>query len=163
MKKIIFVIIGIFAIHLYANAQTAAPVVIELRQLLQSAKTNFVNDLGKKIEEDPATKNVFYEAAKPAVEADAFVVHLNAGQNMYVLNYDCTGEKINKMLPIVEQYLDELNKMVKESDYTGEDYKDKNGKAVTDIHDKAGNLVLRYTSVPATQTIYVYGFTSTSK
>jgi len=163
MKKIFLVIVGIFTTLLFANAQTAAPVVTELRQLLKNAQNNFANDLGKKIEEDPATKNVFYEPVKPALEADAFILHVDAGQNMYILNYDCTGDKINKMIPIVEQYLDELNKMVKEGDYSGVDYKDKNGKAVTDIRDKAGNLILRYTSVPAAQTIYVYGFINGSK
>ncbi len=160
MKIKLLIIIALVSFGLSVHAQTEAPVITELHQLLQSAKSNFVNEIGKKVEEDTVTQNVYYEAKKPAVAADAFVLHVKAGQNMFILNYDATGEKLNILIPIVEAYLDELNKMVKTGDYTGEDYKNENGKAVTDMHDKAGNLVLRYTSDSKSQTVYLYGFTN---
>ena len=77
---------------------------------------------------------------------------------MFILNYDATGDKLTSLIPIVEAYLDEMNKMVKTGEYTGNDYKNEKGKAVTDVHDKAGNLILRYTSDTASQTVYLYGF-----
>jgi len=158
MKTKLLIITALVSFGLSVHAQTEAPVITELHQLLLSAKSNFTNEIGKKVEEDTLTKNVYYEAKKPALVADAFIMHANTGQNMFILNYDATGEKLNILIPIVEAYLDELNKMVKTGDYTGEDYKNEKGKAVTDMHDKAGNLVLRYTSDKASQTVYLYGF-----
>ncbi|MDR3694600.1 hypothetical protein [Mucilaginibacter sp.] len=160
MKFKLLIIIALVTFGISVHAQTEAPVITELHQLLQSAKSNFANEIGKKVEEDTLTQNVYYEAKKPAVAADAFILHVKAGQNMFVLNYDATGEKLTALIPIVDQYINELNKMVKTGDYTGEDYNNAKGKAVTDIHDKDGNLVLRYTSDKASQTVYLYGFTN---
>jgi len=158
MKKKLLVIIALVTFGLSVHAQTEAPVITELHQLLQSAKSNFTNEIGKKVEEDTVTQNIYYEAKKPAVAADAFILHVKAGQNMFILNYDATGDKLTSLIPIVEAYLDEMNKMVKTGEYTGNDYKNEKGKAVTDVHDKAGNLILRYTSDTASQTVYLYGF-----
>ncbi|BAU52436.1 hypothetical protein [Mucilaginibacter gotjawali] len=160
MKIQLLIFIALVSFGLSAQAQTEAPVITELHQLLQSAKSNFTNEIGKKVEEDTVTQNVYYEAKKPAVAADAFILHVKAGQNMFILNYDATGDKLTALIPIVGQYIDELNKMVKTGDYTGNDYNNEKGKAVTDIHDKDGNLVLRYTSDKVSQTVYLYGFTN---
>lgn len=158
MKKLLVLLIPILIFHFHVKAQTEAVVITQLHALLQSAKNNFQNDIGKKIDEDASTKTIYYETLKSSEAAETFIVHQATGQNMYVITYDGKGDKIAKMIPIVNQYIDELNNMVKSGNYSGEDYKDKNGKDVTDVKDKAGNLVLRYASNTATQTIYLYGF-----
>ncbi|WP_295672733.1 hypothetical protein [uncultured Mucilaginibacter sp.] len=160
MKIKLLIIFALATLGLSVQAQTEAPVITELHLLLKNAKNNFVNDVGKKVEEDTVTKNIYYETKNPVVAADPFILHLGTGQNIFILNYDATGDKLTALIPIVDQYIDELNKMVKTSDYTGNDYKNEKGKAVTDIHDKDGNLVLRYTSDKASQTVYLYGFTN---
>ncbi len=163
MKKILVLLISILTFQFCVQAQTEAAVITQLHTLLQSAKSNFHDDMGKKIDEDASTKTIYYETLKPSEAAETFIVHQATGQNMYVIMYDGKGDKIAKIIPIVDQYIDELNNMVKSGNYSGEDYKDKNGKDVTDVKDKAGNLVLRYASNTETQTIYLYGFVNTKK
>jgi len=160
MKIKLLIILALATLGLSVQAQTEAPVITELHLLLKNAKNNFANDVGKKVEEDTATRNIYYETKNRVVAADPFILHLGSGQNIFILNYDATGDKLTALIPIVDQYIDELNKMVKTGDYTGNDYKNEKGKAVTDIHDKDGNLVLRYTSDKASQTVYLYGFTN---
>ena len=64
MKKII-VLLLIFIIGLrIAHAQTPAPVIAELRTLLQSAKTNFQGEMGAQIGADSASKWFFMKPTK---------------------------------------------------------------------------------------------------
>jgi hypothetical protein len=158
MKKLTLLIIVAFGIQLYAKAQTEPVQITQLHALLQSAKNNFADEIGKKIDEDTTSKSIYYETKKPTEAAETFIVHQASGQNMYVINYDGKGDKIIKLITIVDKYIDELNNMAKTGNYTGEDYKSKSGKDVTDIKDKAGNLVLRYASDKETQSIYLYGY-----
>lgn len=161
MKKAMLLLNVILMFQFYANAQTEAPVIIKLHGLLQSAKNNFVNDLDKKIDEDTATHTVYYEAKLPLPDAECFFVHQPSGQNMMVITYNTKADKATQIMPVVDQYMDELNKMVKTGNYTGEDYKSKTGLDVTDVKDKAGNVILRYTSSRELQRIYLYGLITT--
>jgi hypothetical protein len=145
MKKAFLLIIAILMLQVYVKAQTAAPEITELRDLLKSAKNNFANDLGKVMETDSANHTIYYETKKPS------------GQNMYVISYDAKGDKVAGVMPLVDHYLDELNNMLKTGNYTGKDYKNTQGKDVTDIRDKDGNLVLRYASNLENQSIFLYG------
>ena len=70
------------------------------------------------------------------------------------------ADDIAKVLLLVNQYIDELNRMVKTGNYTGVDRQDSKGKDLTEIKDKDGNLVLRYASDKTSQIIYLYGYTS---
>jgi hypothetical protein len=125
--------------------------------LLKSAKNNFANDLGKVMETDSANHTIYYETKKPTKLAETFIVHQASGQNMYVISYDAKGDKVAGVMPLVDHYLDELNNMLKTGNYTGKDYKNTQGKDVTDIRDKDGNLVLRYASNLENQSIFLYG------
>ncbi len=161
MKKILFLLVTALSFQLYANAQTEAPVITRLHALLQSARSNFINDLDKKIDEDTSTHTIYYEAKTQVKGAESFFVHQPSGQNMMVITYDAKGDKAVEMIPIVDQYIDELNKMVKTGNFTGDDYKSKAGLDITDLKDKEGNLVLRYTSSHEIQRIYIYGSITT--
>lgn len=161
MKKVLFLLIAIAGIQRFASAQTETPVITRLRDLLQSAKTNFVSDLDKKIDEDTTTHAIYYEPKIPVKGAESFFVHYSSGLNMMVITYDAKGDKAVEMMPIVDQYMDELNKMVKTGNFTGQDYKGKTGMDVTDLKDKEGNLILRYTSNREIQRIYIYGSITT--
>lgn len=161
MKKILLLLTLILIAQLHANAQTEAPAITKLHALLKSAKSNFVEDLDKKIDEDTAAHTIYYEAKVPVTGAESFFVHQPTGQNMMVITYDAKGDKAVEVMPIVDQYINELNKMVKSGNYTGEDYKSKTGMDVTDVKDKEGNVVLRYTSSRELQRIYLYGSITT--
>ena len=157
MKKAILLIIATLALQFYAKAQTVAPEITELRDLLKSAKNNFTNDLGKVMETDSATHTIYYETKKPTKLAETFIVHQASGQNMYVISYNAKGDNVANIITLTDHYIDELNNMLKTGNYTGKDYKNTQGKDVTDIRDKDGKLVLRYASNTENQSIYLYG------
>lgn len=163
MQRVLFLLVTALTFQLCANAQTEAPVITRLHALLQSAKTNFINDLDKKIDEDTTAHTIYYEAKIPVKGAESFFVHQPSGQNMMVITYDAKGDKAAEMMPIVEQYMDELNKMVKTGNFTGKDYKSNTGLDITDVKDNEGNLVLRYTSSHEFQRIYLYGYINNNK
>ena len=157
MKKIILLIFAISFFIIPAKAQTELPVITDLHSLLNSAKSNFKDDIANKIQDDPATGNVFYETKRTISLAQTSIIQMKSGQNMYMIFYNVTDDNIAKMPLIVDLYMDELNKMVKTGNYTGEDSKGKSGNDITDIRDKDGNLVLRYSSTTKSQKIFIYG------
>jgi hypothetical protein len=161
MKNLLLSLTALFAFLPSVKAQTEGSLISNFHALLESAKTNFINDLDKKIDEDTVTHRVYYEARKPVTGAESFFVHQPSGQNMMVITYDVKGDKAVETMLVVDQYMNELNKMVKSGDYTGEDYKTKNGMDVTDIKDKEGDVIIRYTSTHETQRIYIYGSITT--
>jgi hypothetical protein len=160
MKKFAFIFLPFLFIGFYTKAQAVAPVIVQLRELLVSAKTNFTADIDKKIQDD-ASGNSFYETKKKSEAAETAIVHTAiSGQNMYMIILSNKADDVAKVILLVDQYMDELNRMIKTGNYTGEDRKDNNGKDITEVKDKAGNIVLRYASDKASQIIYLYGYTS---
>ncbi|MEO6522088.1 MAG: hypothetical protein ABIN91_10450 [Mucilaginibacter sp.] len=160
MKKFAFIFLPFLLISFYTKAQAVAPVVVQLRELLVSAKTNFAADLGKKIQDDAAS-NSYYETKKTSEAAETVIIHKAAsGQNMYMIILSNKADDVPKVILLVDQYMDELNRMIKTGNYIGEDRKDSNGKDITEVKDKAGNIVLRYASDKASQIIYLYGYTT---
>jgi hypothetical protein len=164
MKKTISILFTIFVlIQTTIFAQTAPSLaVMQIRHLIESAKTDFKDDQGALIQEDKDTKISYYETKKPTAGAQTFI-YTSSNPDvtpMYVINYDVKAMDTNMlglMTVIVNQYIDELNVMVKSGNYTGKDYKDANGMGVTDIKDKDGNYILRYQSNSEKQNIYIYG------
>ena len=164
MKKTISVLFTIFILlqtNIYAQ-DAPSPAVAQIRQLIKSAKTDFKDDMGTLIQEDKDTKISYYETKKPTAGAQTFIYSSSNPDvtPMYVINYDVKAmdtSMLGLLMVIVNQYIDELNVMVKSGNYTGKDYKDANGMGVTDIKDKGGNYILRYQSNSEKQNIYIYG------
>jgi hypothetical protein len=141
-----------------SKAQTDTPAITQLRQLMVSAKTNFTADMGKAMGDDTVGHS-FYETKNPTEAAQTAIMQVKAsGQNIYMIILSMEGDNLAKAIPLVDQYLNEMNHMVKTGDYTGEDRKDSNGKDLTELKDKNGKLVLRYTSDKDSQNIYLYGY-----
>ena len=77
MKKIFLILLAFQAFCYSAKAQTDAPAITQLRELLTSAKTNFTAEIGAKIQDD-AAGNTYYETKKPSDLAETAIVHTAA-------------------------------------------------------------------------------------
>lgn len=161
MKKLVFFLLSTMLLQGAIQAQTAAPVIKDLKMLIQSAQDNFKDQLGEKVETDTVNKMIFYKTKMETAAAQTFILHLESNEkNIYVIKYNMKTLDVNllKMLSIiVNLYVDELNNMVKSGNYTGRDYTDTDGMSITEINDNAGNHILDYSSNSETQNIYVFG------
>ena len=164
MKKMIFFLfIGFISLHgnIYAQAKPS-PAILELRALVQSAKTGFKDDTGELLKEDKENKINYYKTKKETTAAQTFIFKTMGtdAAPVYVITYHVKGMDAMMMglvFKIVDQYIDELNLMVQSGDYTGRDYTDDQGMAITEMKDKKGNHILDYGSDKETQNIYIFG------
>ena len=159
MKKILLLLLVVTSIQFSATAQS--PVIKEFRALLQSAKTNFKDDIGEKIEEDTANNLAYYKTKKADFSViSSFIIHqLTNDGNTYVINYNVKDADANTLvliMHIVDLYIDELNAMIKTGNYTGRDYNTDDGMSVSEIKDLNGNHILNYKSNKEVQRIVIY-------
>ncbi len=143
-----------------AKAQEASPVIKELRALVESGKTNFKSEVGAFIKTDEASKISLYKTKKETTSATTLLMQSTDKQRVYLIKYDLKAmspEMVGLMSVIVDQYINELNAMVKTGLYTGKDGTDSDGLDVTQMYDLAGNHVLDYKSTKDMQSIMLYG------
>jgi len=172
MKKLYFLLIVCLLI-LGINAPVAfgqespAPVIRELRALIESGKTNFQKDVGVLADIDTASGIGIYKTRKPSPGATTVILQsVEGGKRIYMIRYDTktmSTDSLIVMNQIVNLYIDELNAMIKSGLYTGSDTTDDYGMAVTIMKDLAGNHILDYKSDKTMQAIYLYGLFSESK
>ena len=161
MKKTFILLLFVAILSIGAKAQTTSPAVKDLRELVLSAQTNFVNDIGEKFDADTVHKMDYYKTKKTTAGAKTFIAQqLVNKKNIYVIRYDVKNMStmmLTLVSRIVTLYVKEMNDMVASGNYTGRDYKDKSGDDVTEINDKAGNHIMDYISTSASQSLYIFG------
>jgi hypothetical protein len=144
------------------HAQEAAPIIRELRALLQIAPTGFESYRGALIEHDSATKTSYFQSkhTPEASTAQHFMFENAATKNrFYMIRYDLgnmDAMHLKIMNLMASKYMDELNTMVQSGSFTGRDYQNEDGANVTEIKDKNGAIVLEYQSDPKQQVIVAY-------
>ncbi len=168
MKTRIFLVTILLALcgAVRTNAQEASPVIKELRALVESGKTNFKNEIGPFIKTDEASKISLYKTKKETTAATTLIMQSQDKQCVYMIRYDMkdmNADMVGLMAVIVDQYINELNAMVKTGNYTGKDATDSDGLDVTQLYDLAGNHVLDYKSTKEIQSIYLYGLNYQTK
>ena len=160
MKKTLIILLITLAI-VNAKAQSTEHLISDLHILLSSAKTNFIDDMGEKYNENAASKTEYYNTKYATSGAKSLISKKltdNTYTYIYAILYDTKGaDAALKMMPVTDAYIDELNVMVQSGNYTGRDYKDEDGFDVTEINDKAGKHILDYFSNKEHQNIYIYG------
>lgn len=162
MKKLsmLFATFLLLCISAAANAQEVSPLIKELRALVESGKTNFKNEVGAFIKTDQVLKTSIYKTKKETAAATTLLMQSQDKQRVYMIRYDVANmnaDMVGLMAGIVDQYINELNAMVKTGAYTGKDGTDADGLDVTQVYDMAGNHVLDYKSTKEMQSIYLYG------
>ncbi len=164
MKKIISLLFTFFILQqasIYAQ-NVPSPAVKQIRYLIESAKNDFKDDIGELIQEDKESKITYYKTKQETAGAQTFIYKSTNPDvtPMYVINYDVEAMETNMLgvfMSLVLQYVDELNVMGKSGNYTARDYTDDKGMGVTDIKDKNGKYILRYSSSKTKHNIYIYG------
>lgn len=157
-KRICAAFAMMFVLTFSAAAQS--PVIKNLRTVIADAPNGFVSLRGEVTEENKEKKATFYKSTLEAAGGDAFMVKMEqTGKVVYAIRYDIKNMQ-SAMLPlitkIIEQYIAELNEMVKSGKYTGREYTSDDGMSVTEINDQEGRHILDYSSNADWQNIYVF-------
>lgn len=164
MKKLTLLFL-VFVLCVY-TAHAQSPIIQEFRELIKSGQTNFTGEMGEKTQENPENKIVFYKTKRQRDIAviQSFIIHQTTeNSNIYVIKYslkDAEPKMLKLLTMLVQQYVEELNLMVKSGGYTGRNYKRDNGTEVfnvTEINDKAGNHILDFESNEDTKNIFLFG------
>lgn len=168
MKQLSLLLAFILVLSGTVRAQDSpAPIIKDLRTLVESGRTNFRNEVGALLEVDTPDHIAVYKTVKESAGAiTAIMQPLDGGRRVYMIRYelkDISTDMLLMMNRFVNLYIDELNTMVKSGKYTGSDGTDTNGTAVTEINDAAGNHVLDYKSNKDMQAIYLYGLNYSTK
>lgn len=158
MKKI-FVSIAFVTIFLSAHAQTPEQAISNLHLLLQSAKVNFMDNLGQKLNEDASNGLVWYKTKYATLGASSRIIHQSVdNKNIYFIKYNTKNDDVYlKLMPTILAFIEEMHTMEESGNYVRRDYKDNQGMDVTEIKDKDGNHIINYFSNKESQNFYIFG------
>ena len=162
MKKFLLTLALCLPFLAPAFAQEAKPVVKELRAIMEESPTGFASYKGELLQKDESSGAAFYNSSHtPEVSIAGHVLVENPADKLsfYMIRYntkDMDAMTLRLMMIMAQQYLDEMNAMVKSGKYVGRDYKMDNGMDVTEIKDKEGRMILDYRSDSDNQMLIVY-------
>ena len=154
MKKNLFLLLLTLILGSTAS-QAQSPAIKELRALVEEAPMKFETQLG---EVDKENNGLVYYKTKNKSGDVSFIVKNKTGNHQYYMIYNLDPDdmsfKLKKML--MDQYVTELNAMVKTGNYKGTDVV-QDGNNVTRITDLAGNRVVDLQSTSSNFFVIVYG------
>lgn len=157
MKKIYFI-----ATLLFLSAVTFAQsdAILQFRQVMQDIPNQFDN-LKKDLLQDNTEKNFKLYSSKIEdlpISRTVISVSPKVG-HVYMVTFNV--EKMDSMMLRVftvlsQQYIAEINEMVKSGNYKGSDYTN-NGESITELTDAKGELVFEYISSSKEHVLVFYG------
>ncbi len=162
MKKVLLTLAFLLPFLAPAFAQEAKPVVKELRTILEGAPVGFPSFKGELLQKDESSGAAFYKSSHtPELSIASHILVENPADKLsfYMIRYtikDMDAMTLRLMMIIAQQYMDEMNAMVKTGKYVGRDYKMDNGMDVTEIKDKEGRMIVDYRSDADNQMVIVY-------
>jgi len=158
MNKILIIIALALFNTIMAHAQS--PIIKDLREVISQRNSSF-KTLQKELVQDNTEKGIkaYMGSVGGSSICNAFVTQSNGQGSMYIFlfsleNMDIMQTKI--FTDMAQQYINELNNMVKTGNYKGRDYRD-GESLVTEITDLNGNIVVQYVSNAADHMIMVHG------
>lgn len=140
------------------NAQS--PLITNFRQVIAQRDTNF-----KSLQQDMVQDNfekgvkVYNGSLGQSYICNAVITQSTAQGVMYVFIYnikDMDTMQLNIFSTMAQQYITELNDMVKTGNYKGRD-SEEGENMVTEITDLNGKIVVQYASSPIDHMILVHG------
>ena len=148
MKKLILTTILLVS-TLSISAQSDA--VLQFRQIVNDIPNHFDN-LKKDLLEDNAEKKIklFSSKIEDMPISKNFISVSETNGHIYLMSFNVEnmlGMKLKLFNIIMQDYLKEINDMVKTGNYTGRDF-NSNGEDYTELTDKNGNVTLQYISNP---------------
>ncbi len=156
-KLLIIIAVVLFNI---STASAQSPIIKDLREVIAQRSTSFTN-LQKELVQDNTEKGVkaYMGSLGQSSICNAYVTQSATQGSMYVYlfnleNMDVMQTKI--FTEMAQQYITELNDMVKTGNYKGRDYRE-GDSLVTEITDLNDNVVVQYVSSPVDHMIMVHG------
>jgi len=158
MKKAIWVVAFLFFYSGVTLAQS--PVINEFRQIISQRDTHF-KSLQKEILQDQPDKGlkIYSSLIGESAISKSVIAQSTAEGASYMIGYNI--ESMNEMKLrifslLVDQYMAELNEMVKSGNYKGRDFQN-NGESITELTDLSGSVVAQYISNPTDHLLIIFG------
>ncbi len=145
------------------QAQTPAPIITELREIVADAGTGFRSYRGDVIEHDSSSGVIYYKSThipQASTAAHYLIENAKTGSRFYRIRYDVKamdGMQLRIMKAMAQKYIEEINAMLNSGAFDGRDYKNEDGADVTELKDKRGENIIDYQSDADQQVIIVYG------
>lgn len=158
MKKILFII----AIVFFGTAKSFAqsPIITDFRQIVSERATGFKN-IQQELLLDNTEKGVkiYQSSVGGSSICKSLVTHSATDGDVLLMIFNIESMdamKIKIFMNMAQQYVTELNDMVKTGKYKGRDYNDGND-SITEITDADGKLVVQYISNPTDHMLMFFG------
>lgn len=156
--KLIFPTTLLLLFSLSMSAQS--PVIQELRKVMTARDTQF-KSLKKEMVSESAKDGVklFSSIIADSPISKAVILETNTEGAIYLINFDITAMddlKLQMFMTIVQQYMDEINAMVKSGNFSGREFVD-DGSNVTELTDADGKVAAQYISNASTHMVMVFG------
>ena len=157
MKKLFFIAFYLLSI---ATMFAQSDAILQFRQVVNDIPNQFDN-LKKDLLQDNTEKNYKLYSSKiddMPISKTLISVSQKDG-HVYIVTFNV--ENMDTMMlriftMISQQYINEINEMVKTGNYVGKDY-NSNGEDITELTDKNGNLAFQYISSPKEHLLIFYG------
>ena len=157
MKNTILIIALLFGTVFTSFSQS--PIVKDFRKIIADAPSQF-NNLQADLFQENGGNKFYHSTMEKSPIASAYIqVPPNQELPMYIIDYNVSkmsSQMIGMFTLMVNQYLDELNEMVKSGQYQGTDYTTADGRSVTELKNMNNDLVVQYVSDATYHNLYFF-------
>jgi len=158
MKRILFIIALIFVATAKSFAQS--PIITDFRQIVTERATGFKN-IQQELLMDNTEKGVkiYQSSVGGSSICKSLVTHSATDGDVLLMIFNIESMDAMTMkifMNIAQQYVTELNDMVKTGNYKGRDYKE-GDDSITEITDIDGKVVVQYISNPTDHMLMFFG------
>lgn len=157
MKNKILIIALLFATSFTSFSQS--PIITEFRKIIADAPAQFNNLKGDLFQENGGNKFYHSNMEDSPIATSYIQQPPNQELPMYIIDYNVSkmdSQMIGLFSMMVNQYLDELNEMVKSGQYKGTDYTTSDGRSVTELKNMNNDLVVQYVSDATFHNLYFF-------
>lgn len=147
MKKALFIIA--LVIFNFAKISAQSPIINDFRKIVAERTTAFKNLQGELLQDNVEKGVKIYSTTiGNSVICKAFITHSNTLGGTFIMVFNVQEMDVMKLkifTNMAQQYIAELNDMVKTGNYKGRDYNEESN-TITEITDLSGNVVVKYVS-----------------
>lgn len=136
-----------------------SPIIQDFRKIIADGPSQFNNLQGDLFQENDGIK--FYHSTIESSPISTVYIQVRGEElPLYVMDFkveEISTQMLGLFMNMVEQYIAELNDMVKSGLYTGEDYTTEDGRGVTELRNLNNDIVVQYVSSDTNHDIYFFG------
>lgn len=155
-NQILFVAFFLMA---FSTMFAQSPIIEDFRKIIADGPSQFSNLQSDLFQENDGFK--FYHSTIESSPISTVYIQVKEQElPLYVMDFkveEISTQMLGLFMNMVEQYIAELNDMVKSGLYTGEDYTTDDGKGVTELRNLNNDIVVQYVSSDTNHDIYFFG------